>query len=226
MVRFVCISDTHSMLDAVDIPPGDVLVHAGDLSKIGEIDDLEHEYAILDRLPHEHIIVTPGNHDYGFQIEPQLAQRFAEAFPRVRTLIGEPTTVAGVNLWADPWTPWFQDWAYNFPRGEGGDAEAARHYAEIPDDTQLLITHGPPHGTLDRLPDTDHIGSIPLRDRVGTLPQLRAHVFGHIHNAHGIYRDIDRDLLYVNAAICDLRYRPTQTPIVLDWDGKRFEEIS
>lgn len=34
-VRFVCISDTHSKTDRIpDIPDGDVLIHAGDFTKI------------------------------------------------------------------------------------------------------------------------------------------------------------------------------------------------
>ena len=42
-VRFVCISDTHGMLEEIinKIPLGDVLIHAGDFSKTGKIEEVD-----------------------------------------------------------------------------------------------------------------------------------------------------------------------------------------
>ncbi len=48
--RFVCISDTHSHIFA--IPPGDVLLHAGDLSRHGTLKDLEITLDWMKALPH------------------------------------------------------------------------------------------------------------------------------------------------------------------------------
>ncbi len=45
-VRFVLLSDTHSQ--TTPVPDGDVLLHAGDLTTLGEADDLERQIAWLE----------------------------------------------------------------------------------------------------------------------------------------------------------------------------------
>lgn len=42
-VRFVCMSDTHSLIHNIkfDIPEGDVFVHAGDFSKCGHVAEVK-----------------------------------------------------------------------------------------------------------------------------------------------------------------------------------------
>lgn len=72
-MRIVCLSDTHSRQgqgELAKIPDGDVLLHAGDLTMVGELDEIEPAFAWLNALPHKHVIFTPGNHDYAFQTEP------------------------------------------------------------------------------------------------------------------------------------------------------------
>ena len=228
-VRIVCVSDTHSQLRKVEIPDGDVLVHAGDLTRAGTVNDLARQFKLLNKMPHEHIVVIAGNHDHGLQRIPQLVKLYRQRYPRVRYLDAVKERVAGIKVWGSPWTPWFFDWAFNFPRGSAGDDEAVLHYSGIPDDTQLLITHGPPRGILDQLDDKGskpfaHVGSIALRDRINGLAALRAHVFGHIHSQYGSQRH--GNVLFVNAATCTEQYKPTNQPVVIDWDGQRFEVIS
>ena len=46
-----------------------------------------------------------------------------------------------------PRQPWFGNWGYNLQRGE----ECAAKWREIPHDTDILITHGPPIGHGDRV---------------------------------------------------------------------------
>lgn len=221
-VRVVCISDTHSQLKHVAVPDGDVLIHAGDLSKTGSVNEIAEQFKLLNGMPHEHVVVVAGNHDRALQNVPDLAQLYRRRYARVTYLNSESAVIVGIKIWGSPWTPWFQDWAFNFAQGPEGERQAEKHYATIPSDTQLLITHGPPRGILDRLDDHGsdpgaHVGSLALRERMSSLPQLLAHIFGHIHNAHGTSRV--GNMLFVNAAICDELYHPTQLPIVLDWDG-------
>jgi Icc-related predicted phosphoesterase len=225
-VRFVCISDTHNQLKSVAIPDGDVLLHAGDLTKAGSVNDIAEQFRLLNKMPHEHVVAIAGNHDRAFQSKPELAALYRRRYPRVHYLNGESAVIAGIKIWGSPWTPWFEDWAFNFAQGPEGERQAARHYATIPSATQLLLTHGPPREILDQLDHHGsdpgaHVGAIALRERVGSLPQLRAHIFGHIHNAHGLSRV--GNVLFVNAAICDELYQPSQAPIVIDWDGERFD---
>ena len=49
----------------------------------------------------------------------------------------------GVKVYGSPWQPWFGGWAFNLERGP----DIAAKWALIPDDTDVLLTHGPPAGT-------------------------------------------------------------------------------
>ena len=126
--------------------------------------------------------------------------------------------VDGLEVWGSPWQPWFHDWAFNLERG----AALAEKWAMIPDSTDLLITHGPPHGILDACFDGRRVGCEELTRAVERVrPKL--HVFGHIHEAYGVVDD--GTTLFVNASNCNLRYRPANAPIVVDWgdDGLRID---
>lgn len=62
-VRVVCISDTHSLHDTISVPQGDILVHAGDLTNGGTVEELQAAIDWLKRLPHREKVVVAGNHD-------------------------------------------------------------------------------------------------------------------------------------------------------------------
>ncbi len=205
MAQFVALSDTHGYNDRLTIPDGDILLHAGDLTQGGSPAEVVAAYDWLNRLPHRHIIVTPGNHDFAFT-EPQFRSLLAERFPRVQTLIDQSCTVDGFVIYGSPWQPWFLDWAFNFYRGARGERQAISTWARIPDDTAILLTHTPPYGILDAIASGHHEGCQFLRERVEQIASLRVHVFGHIHESHD--RDLRLRHLSINAAICDHRYRP------------------
>lgn len=63
-VKVVCISDTHDL--TVDVPPGDILIHAGDLTNDGTVADLQKQIDWLKSFPHPVKIVVCGNHDSYF----------------------------------------------------------------------------------------------------------------------------------------------------------------
>ena len=91
----------------------------------------------------------------------------------------------------------------------------------IPDDTDILITHGPPYGILDRTSfyhegEDPHVGCKELLDAVTEKLKLRLHLFGHVHPGHGVYSNNIWPTKFVNAAICDEKYRPIQKPIVVE----------
>lgn len=214
-MRIVLISDTHGLHESVDVPPGDLLVHAGDLTKVGEVEEVEAFARWFAALPHRHKVVVAGNHDFLFQDDPDLA----------RALLGDATyledsgaRVEGLRVWGSPWQPWFYDWAFNLQRG----APLAEKWALVPQSTDVLVTHGPPRGILDLTSGGDRVGCEELGlARARIRPRL--HVFGHIHESYGVHRG--DGVLSVNACNCDSRYRPSNPPVVVDWDGAELRTV-
>jgi predicted phosphodiesterase len=215
-VRIVCLSDTHDRHENIIVPDGDVLIHAGDLTMSGDRANIVDAVAWLSMQPHKRIIVTPGNHDFGFERIPTLSKWLQSRFPRVEVLIDQETVLDGLRVFGSPYQPWFYDWAFNFKRGEGGLIEAEKKWALIPDDTAILITHGPVFGILDRTSTGERAGCPVLKARIENLPSLRLHVCGHIHEAYGSQKT--GKVMYVNASSCDHNYVPSQNPIVVDID--------
>lgn len=189
-MRIVCVSDTHARHHLTQLPPGDILVHAGDVTSHGSLEDVEKFNEWLGKLPHAHKVVICGNHDFCFQ------ERAAEARARITNAVyleDSGCELAGLTFYGSPWQPWFGGWAFNLPRGEA----LARVWANIPVGVDVLITHGPPEGILDRTRRGDFAGCRDLFDRVLEV-KPRLHVFGHIHEAAG-RTDID-DTVFVNAS--------------------------
>ncbi|AMV23635.1 Calcineurin-like phosphoesterase superfamily domain protein [Gemmata sp. SH-PL17] len=176
-MRIVCISDTHGWHDRADVPEGDVLVHAGDITRHGSLKDVEDFDRWLGTLPHKHKIVICGNHDWCFQETPMEARvRLTNA----TYLEDSGCEIEGLKFYGSPWTPCFSDWAFMLPRG----SELAAKWAQIPNGLDVLITHGPSEGILDRNRTGECCGCRDLLYRVLEV-KPRLHVFGHIHEAAG-----------------------------------------
>ncbi len=206
MTRVVCLSDTHNRHRDLEIPDGDLLVHAGDFTGRGRHDEIASFNAWLATLPHRHKIVIAGNHDFLFEREPEKARAL---ITNAVYLEDSGTTAAGLRVWGSPWQPWFFDWAFNLPRGPA----LAEKWALIPEGVDILITHGPPRGILDRTSRGEAVGCADLRRELARV-RPRLHVFGHIHEAYGTHRE--GGTTCVNAANCDEGYEPVQPPVVVD----------
>ena len=61
-VRVVCVSDTHNQTSNINIPDGDILIHAGDFSEAGHISEVKSFNKWLGTLPHKHKIVIAGKY--------------------------------------------------------------------------------------------------------------------------------------------------------------------
>lgn len=202
-MRIVCISDTHSLHRQVDVPDGDVLVHAGDLCNHGTRGEVKQFITWLGELPHPHKIFIAGNHDWPFYKHRKHAHHWLK---HGTYLEDNSTVVDGIKFYGTPWQPEFCNWAFNLPRGP----RLAAVWSKIPDDTDVLITHTPPFGILD---SEGRVGCRELAARLDQL-QVKLHVFGHVHVSHG---KIQRgQTTFVNASICDYDYEPIQKPIVID----------
>lgn len=206
-MKIVCISDTH-MRNIDSIPEGDVLVHSGDfaISRNTRRDLLEFADWFLS-LPHKHKVFIPGNHDWVFEFDEESARR---ALKGVHILINEHVIIEGVKFYGTPYQPIFYDWAFNKKYYELLEA-----FDKIPSDTDVLITHTPPYGILDEVA-RDNAGSVgckALRNRVDSL-NLSAHIFGHVHESYGIIEK--RGTTFVNCSLCDLIYKATNKPIIIN----------
>lgn len=209
VIRLVCISDTHGQHRQLTVPRGDILIHAGDFMHSGQrLSEIIDFNDWLGSLPHPHKVVIAGNHDLLFESYPEMARgRLSNA----TYLENSGTEVLGRKFWGSPVQPTFHNWAFNVERG----AAIRRYWKKIPSDTDVLITHGPPFGTLDK---TDilgpHLGCEELAKAVSQI-KPRLHVFGHIHGGYG-RETIDGSSTFVNAAVLNERYVHAHAPIVID----------
>jgi Icc-related predicted phosphoesterase len=208
MTRIVCLSDTHNCNEQIDVPDGDILIHAGDATIRGTQYEIEEFLYWYSSLPHRFKIFVAGNHDWLFETENRFA-RLLTAKYNIKYLQDSGAEIEGLKIYGAPWQPRFFDWAFNLNRG----AEMLEKWNLIPADVDILITHGPPHGILDRTPQGDQAGCEQLRKKVEEL-RPRAHVFGHIHQGYG---RIDQfGVKFFNASNCDESYEPTNPATVFD----------
>ena len=204
-MKIVLISDTH--LTEPKIPDGDILVHAGDLTMQGSRLEIRKAASWLNSLPHPYKIVIAGNHDWLFQLDRYVA--IAELGDDIVYLENQGATIAGLNFWGSPVQPTFCDWAFNVDRGE----PIRKYWDKIPDDLDVLVTHGPPAGILDQSvpdnlmrPGSEHCGCEELLLALKRA-RPRVHVFGHIHGSRGIRKMRAQDTVCYNASVVDETYK-------------------
>lgn len=205
-MRIVAISDTHSLHQQIEIPYGDVLIHAGDFTERGTLEEVLDFHEFFRQLPHKHKIIIAGNHDFYFEEFPKRADQI---FSKYHYLLDQQVTIDGVKFYGSPWQPSFQDWAFNLDRG----TEIRAKWDLIPADVDVLVTHGAPYGIGDETYMGEKIGCRDLLEAVeGISPKY--HIFGHIHEGYG--RRVIGETTYINAAVCDVHYRVANPPIVID----------
>ena len=215
MPKIVCLSDTHNFNAEIAVPDGDWLIHSGDATVRGTEHEVEEFLGWFSKLPHRHKIFVAGNHDWFYQTNNRFARLMTAHF-NIKYLQDSLVEIEGLKIYGAPWQPRFYDWAFNLNRG----AEMAEKWKMIPDDIDILITHGPPHGILDQVQTKygfENAGCEELLRRVEEISnfgKLKMHVFGHIHGGYGV-RD-KRGVKFVNASVCDEAYEPTQPPIVVE----------
>ena len=146
MPKIVCLSDTHNCNELINVPDGDVLIHAGDATGRGTIDEIIAFNKWFANLPHRHKIFVAGNHDWLFETNNRYARSLLDS--SIYYLQDSSVEVQGLKIYGSPWQPRFFDWAFNLMRG----AELAEKWKLAPNELDVLITHGPPFGILDEVP--------------------------------------------------------------------------
>jgi len=252
-LRFVCMSDTHSLTSHLKnpIPDGDVFVHAGDFTRTGKLSEVKEFNSWLATLPHKHKVVIAGNHELGFDPSvssdhwalgsrsghlgnsPMCGQvdSLKEDMDNLSTSEKQKSTlpnnirseltnciyledsaveICGLKVYGTPWQPEFGGWAFNLERGK----EILEKWNLIPDDTDVLITHGPPLGFGDLCSSGIRAGCVELLHSVQQRIKPKYHVYGHIHEGYGVRSD--GKILFINASTCDINYLPCNPAVVFD----------
>jgi Icc-related predicted phosphoesterase len=218
-MRITVISDTHTrhgLIPMEDLPGGDILIHAGDIMNSGynknDILDFCTWFHSLDQ--YDAKIFIAGNHDRMFENHPEGVEELTNIFLDIDYLQDADLDVDGVKIYGSPWQPEFYSWAFNLPKN---GIELAGKWEAIPDNTDILITHGPAFGTLDTVVGRpwDNLGCELLAQRIEVI-KPKIHICGHIHSGYGyVFKDGTH---FFNAAVLDEQYEYTQKPMTFDWD--------
>lgn len=206
-MRIAFISDSHGLHKNLELPDGDMIVFAGDMSGRGTLDEIQPFLNWFSELNYEYKIITSGNHDFLFEKEPVLAKSIIPE--NIIYLEDSGIEISGLKIWGSPITPWFHNWAFNKQRG----SEIKKHWDRIPDDIDILITHGPPYGILDKTVSGKNVGCIDLLNRVNEL-KPKIHVFGHIHEDYGVVKQ--NETTFINASVLNYKYEISNDPILID----------
>jgi predicted phosphodiesterase len=218
------ISDTHSKHQYCenDLPGGDILIHAGDFMNSGY-----HKKEVIEFLDwfssikgYDKKIFIAGNHDRILENDPTWSLLTIKNYTNLIYLQDEGFSIydmeddSSVKLYGSPWQPEFFNWAFNLP-SNGWELE--QRWKDIPEDTDILITHGPPFGHLD-IPggQSIRVGCEMLRHRVDEI-KPKIHVFGHIHGSSGYY--YNGHTHFINASILNEQYLYTNLPVSIEWDS-------
>ncbi|MBD0366579.1 MAG: metallophosphatase domain-containing protein [Flavisolibacter sp.] len=207
-MRFVAISDTHSHHKSVKLPKGDVLLHAGDVTYRGKKTEVLDFLEWFSNQPFKYKIFIAGNHDFYFEKEnPSTVQAIIPE--GIIYLQDSGTEINGIRIWGTPITPWFHHWAFNRLRG----TSINKHWQLIPQNTDLLLTHGPSYGILDAVINGQHVGCKDLLKRIMEV-KPKFHVYGHIHEAYGIKKQ--NGITFINACVVNESYELVNKPFVFE----------
>ena len=215
------ISDTHNKHKQVtsSLPGGDLLIHAGDISSMGYNHEIQQFCKWFDSLDNYTVkTFIAGNHDFGFEKEPEMAKEIVGSYKWINYLqdsfLGYGVDTENyIKIYGSPWQPEFYNWAFNLPKN---GLKLEQKWDDIPEDTDILVTHGPAFGYLDTIMGQyDNLGCQLLTNRIKTI-KPKIHVCGHIHSGYGYV--FDGDTHFINASVLDEQYQYTQKPLTVEWD--------
>jgi Icc-related predicted phosphoesterase len=209
MMKVLAISDLHGYLP--EIPACDLLLLGGDYCPTRNLDQqrrfLTGEFTDwLNKIPARYIVGIGGNHDFILQEDRSINEYIPWVY-----LQDELVEIESVRIYGSPWTLPYFDWAFMKPEYELRDL-----YVNIPKNLDILLTHGPSYRHLDKTSGGVLSGSFSLHETIQRV-KPDSHVFGHIHEAHGIMDE--GKTRYYNVSYVENvwkphpHYEPKHTPI-------------
>lgn len=205
------ISDTHCLHNQLIIPSNiQVIIHSGDCANSRDSAINSNEVLnFLDwfaNLSIEYKILVPGNHDISIErrlITPSYINDLGIIY-----LENESANVCGLNIWGSPITPSFGNgWSWNMARHK-----TAIVWDTIPDDTDIVITHGPPKRILDlstnKNNELEFCGCESLFNKIIEIEPIFS-CFGHVHDSKkiknsGLKKISSCSTMFSNgSAVCD-----------------------
>ena len=218
-MKISIISDPHNKYNKLSLPGGDVIICAGDMSSRGYDHEIDNFCKWFDKQDYAHKIFIAGNHDFYFENKPKEAAELMKSYENLNYLQDDMYLIGddyaeSIKVWGSPWQPRFYNWAFNVDRGEALKAK----WDLIPSGIDILITHGPPFGILDKvIGRSENLGCEELIKKIKEI-KPKIHVFGHIHSGYGYF--FDGDTHYINASVLDERYDQNYQPLSIEWDPK------
>jgi Icc-related predicted phosphoesterase len=214
--KITFISDTHNKHEVLTskaynniLGEGDFLIHAGDISGRGTVQEIKNFLDWFSNTPFTHKVFIAGNHDWGFETNHDIAPEYKEK--GVHYLFDSMVELDGVKIYGSPWQPEFYNWAFNLKRGE----QLSEKWAKIPEGLDILMTHGPALNILDHTMQGLNVGCEQLFHRI-MVTQPKIHVCGHIHWAYG--QKEFNGVEFLNASVLDERYEYANKPIIMEYD--------
>ncbi len=223
-----CISDLHGFYP--DLPGGDLLLLAGDYTAAGKLTQWGEFFNWLEKQNYEKKILIAGNHDNFLETAFPKSQKEADDIREIEDLLDikvdfeylcdSGTEYKGLKIWGSPWTNWFHGVNPKCKSFMVSESKLENKFKKIPSDTNILITHSPPYGILDGIPvmydgTHFHAGSESLNNivlSVERLPNLKCHIFGHIHEMGG--RQFETNFSkFINCSYVNEKYKPVNKPI-------------
>lgn len=224
-MRITFISDTHIKHSRLQLPGGDLLIHAGDSMNTGYYaEELKPFLSWFESQRYDECVFIAGNHDRIFETHPESTSELVNEFD-VEYLEDRHMTYTNfidreVKIYGSPWQPEFYNWAFNLPRCS---QDLMRVWNCIPEDVDILVTHGPPQGHLDISGPPYNEGDLGcelLRVRVDEI-KPKIHVFGHIHGGYG-YK-FHNGTHFINASVLNEQYEQVNKPLTVDWNPETNE---
>jgi len=221
-MKICMLSDTHTYHKQVEMPEAEVVIHCGDYTHTGETHEVIDFLNWFGNQKSMYKIFINGNHEK-YVAKMGITKQMVESHNKYHMtniiyLEDSEVVIDGIKFYGSPWTPEFfpEHWAYQLMN----DGHADSVWRKIPNDVDVLITHGPVFGKLDKVKpfaryDKENAGCPVLLKKILEI-KPKIHVAGHIHSGNGVIQGVNT--LFINASMCNEAYKVNGSPYIVTID--------